>query len=85
MRTQLIALIVLTGSVCAIAATQPVIVTPNIDPFDGLRPDARVMAFLKATESPNQSGSCRPGSSEANCRNVFPGWTRSSGGSRRMC
>ncbi len=72
MRMQLIAVIVLTGSVSAIAATQPVIVTPNIDPFDGLRPDARVMAFLEATESPNQSGSCRPGSSEANVPERLP-------------
>jgi hypothetical protein len=65
MRLELIAVIVLTGPVSAIAVTQPIVVTPKTDLFNGLDPDSRVIAFLEAPESPNQSGSCSPASSEA--------------------
>lgn len=61
MRLELIAVIVLTVPVSAIAVTQPKVVAPKADLFDGLDPDSRVMAFLGAPESPNQSGSCSPG------------------------
>lgn len=40
-------------------------VKPKTHLFDSLDPDSRVIAFLEAPESRNQSGSCSLGSSEA--------------------
>lgn len=80
MQLRLIAFLVLAGPAFVIAATQPIVATPKTDLFAGLEPDARVIAFLKAPESPDQSGSCPPGSAEASVpersswlRSIF-GW-----------
>lgn len=54
MRLALIAVVVLTGPASTIAVAQPMVVTPAGGLLDGLDPDPRAIACLKAPESPDQ-------------------------------